>query len=425
MLNKKILAAGLSFMLLSTAAGCRSIENHDSAAAAKIAELQAATTENKAGMDGNAAPEEATIATVKKNGGDIRVIAAGDNMIQTAVCTSASVNASGSAVYDFRYCYDGVKDIISKGDLNIINQETLICDNPNIEISGTRGNFNSPAEVGDALMELGFNAISMGNDHVLDKGEGGLESCLDYWDEMINANSGLTVYGAYKNIEDMNNIRLHEVNGLTVALLAYTESTNGNSVSEDSELRIVYTYETELIKEQIETANEIADVVIVSAHWGTEDSLEPAEGTKNLAKDMVNWGADVILGTNPHVPQTMEYLTREDGSQGFVFYSLGNFISSQSYNINLIGEIADFNISVDAMGEVKIEDIKVIPVITQYDDGYLSNVRLIPYSQYTEALCEDHGLPQAVYDPLYAEWNMERIKEIIDAAIPAEFQKLD
>jgi poly-gamma-glutamate synthesis protein (capsule biosynthesis protein) len=121
----------------------------------------------------------------------------------------------------------------------------------------------------------------------------------------------------------------------------------------------------------------------------------------------------------------MEYCTRSDGTQGFVFYSLGNFVSAQTFNINIVGEVADFNLAYDGeTGQVTVEDIQVRPVITQYDDGALSNLRLIAYKDYTEELAAEHGLPYAMSGE-YGVWSMEKIQEIIDTAIPEEYQKLD
>lgn len=427
MLRHRITAAAVSTLMLLSAAGCRSIDNSNDSAipAANIQADPAVTTVIEDGMNGSVAREEATIATVQQNGGEVHIVAAGDNLIQKSVYNSAATHTENGEIYNFGYCYDSVKDIISAGDISIINQETLICDNPDIAISGSNYNFNSPAEVGHALMDLGFDVVSMSNNHLLDKGIDGLESCLTYWDNMQTTYPDLLTYGVYRDEADMNNIRIKEVNGIKIAFLAYTENINGYSVPENSTIQIVLTSEEEKIKSQIEAASAMADVVVVSAHWGVEDSFIVTDGVKEQAQNMINWGADVILGAHPHVPQTMEYLTRDDGSQGFVFYSLGNFISAQTYNINIIGEIADFNIVVSPDGNVTVEDVQVMPVITQFDDGYLSNLRIIPYSEYTEELCSAHGLPYAMSDPYYAEWNMERIKEIIDEAIPEEFQKLD
>ena len=92
---------------------------------------------------------------------------------------------------------------------------------------------------------------------------------------------------------------------------------------------------------------------------------------------MVDWGADVILGGHTHTPQTMEWLTRDDGTKGFVYYSMGNFVCAQTDNFNVVGEMPDFDIVMDgATNEVRLENVKCIPTIVQYDDGSFSNMRI-------------------------------------------------
>ena len=175
---------------------------------------------------------------------------------------------------------------------------------------------------------------------------------------------------------------------------------------------------------EIAAAKEIADVVVVTCHWGVEDTYNVTDGVKALAQKIIAWGGDVIIGTHPHVAQTMEYLPRPDGTQGFVFYSLGNFISAQTDNMNLIGDLADFNIVAKEDGSVTIEDVKVSPVITQFDDGRESNLRLYPYSMYTDELAAQHGLPycSSSTGPSYQVWSMEKIRELFDTSVPEQFR---
>ena len=410
----KLLAAGASLIFILTA-GCRPINNGSSSL----------STENAPdGMNGKVAREEATIANVKQKGGSVRIIAAGDNMLQSGVLNSAEAHSETEGEYNFDYCYEGVKELISGGDIKIINQETLICDNEDIPISGSGYLYNSPPAAGKAVVDAGFNVISMGNNHLLDMGEGGLESCLDYWDSMKMDYRGLITYGAYRNEEDMNNIRTCEINGINLAFLAFTDSLGWYTLSEDSEAKIILLSDEETVKAQIEAASSTADAVIVSVHWGTEDSLEVSDDIKQQAQKMVDWGADVIIGTHPHVAQTMEYLQRSDGSEGFVFYSLGNLISAQTYNINLIGEIAGFDIKSAPDGTISVENVEVSPIITHFEDSSYSNLRVIPYRNYTEELCSIHGLPDLTSNTAYNEWSMDKINEIINTQIPAEFQKL-
>lgn len=352
----------------------------------------------------------------------IHVVAVGDNLVQECVYKSAQVHATDGNKYNFDYCYENIKSLIC-GDLNIINQETLIC-NGDYEISGSNFNFNAPVELGDALIGVGFDVVTMCNNHLLDKGVGGLNSCMDYWDAKRTANSSLLTYGVYRDYMDMQNVRIKEVQGKTVAFLGYTESTNGYSLPENSELEIVYMSQEDVIETQIQAAKQLADVVIVTCHWGVEDTHTVTDRVKDRANKIINWGADVIVGTHPHVAQSMEYLTRADGTQGFVFYSLGNFISAQTDNFNLVGELADFNIVVKEDGGVAVEKVEVTPIITHYEDGKLSNLRLYLYNQYSEELAAQHGLP-ATNSGTYRRWNMEEIQSIFDTAVPKQYQKLN
>ena len=353
----------------------------------------------------------------------IHIVATGDNLVQTAVYKNAQQLAGDGVSYDFKPMYENVRHIIEGADVSIINQETLIC-NGEYEVSGSNFNFNSPVELGQDMIDLGFDVFTIANNHVLDKGVGGLSATLDYWDEKSQLND-IVVCGAYRNEADANNIRTMEVDGVTIAFLAYTEHMNGYKMPSDSEMRVILTDEEEIMEAQIREASEIADVVITAMHWGVEDTHVVSEDRKELAQKLVDWGCDVILGTHPHTAETMEYITREDGSRGFVYYSLGNFISAQTDNFNVVGEIADFTVVVDGeTGDVTLEDVYAIPVINHYDDGKFSNMRLYPYNMYTSELADTHGLP---YAPLGTakSFNMEVIDNIIENNIPEEFRKLD
>lgn len=353
----------------------------------------------------------------------IHIVAAGDNLVQTAVYREASYHAT-DGTYDFLPLYENVRGIIQSGDISILNQETLIC-NDQYEISGSNFNFNSPSQLGDDMIDLGFNVFTLANNHVLDKGTDGLEACLDYWDSRCQMHDDIVVCGAYRNENDMQNIRVKTVDGVTFAFLAYTEHLNGYSIPADSPLRVVLTSETDVIESQIKQAKQIADVVIVAAHWGVEDVHTVSQDRMDLAQKMVEWGADVIIGHHPHTAETMEWKTRSDGTRGFVFYSLGNFISAQTDNFNLVGEIADFDVVIDGeTNAVTLDDVGVIPVINHYDDGSFSNMRLYPYNMYTAELADSHGVPYAPAGTA-KNFGMDVINRIIEENIPVEFRKLD
>lgn len=380
---------------------------------------------NNGGSTANSAQTTTTsITTTEPVAEDkiVHVAAAGDNLIHYSVYKNALNYSADGTTYNFLPMYENVRDIIESADLSILNQETVISQSN--DVVGANFVFNSPPEVAYSMIDLGFDVFTMANNHLLDMGASGLEESLKFWDG-LEAQYGVTALGAYHDEADMQNIRTREVNGVTVAFLAYTEHINGYSIPADSPLRVVLNSETELIESQIKEANEIADVVIVSAHWGVEDTHVVSEDRKELAQNMVNWGADVIIGCHTHTAETMEYLTRPDGTKGFVYYSLGNFICAQTDNFNLVGEIADFDIVVDGeTNEVTLENVGAVPIIIHYDDGSFSNMRIYPYSMYTPELAAGHGVPYAPWGTA-KDFSMEVVDRIVEENIPAEFRKLD
>lgn len=356
----------------------------------------------------------------------VHVAAAGDNLIHYSVYKAAEANAVNGEQYNFAPIYENVRSIIESADVAILNQETVISQSN--EVCGANGGvliFNSPPEVADAVIDLGFDVFTMANNHLLDMGASGLEESINFWNAKARENN-LTVLGAYLNQEDCENIRVREVNGMKIAFLAYAEHINGFSIPSDSSLRVVMNYEEDVIERQIKKANEIADAVIVSAHWGVEDTNVVSDDRIQLANKMVNWGADVILGCHTHTAETMEWITRDDGTQGFVYYSMGNFVCAQTDNFNLVGEIPEFDLVMDeATGNLTLENVGCIPTIVHYDDGMFSNLRIYPYSMYTPELAASHGVPYATPRGNYPDFSWDIINNIINENIPKEFQHLD
>lgn len=376
--------------------------------------------------EGTTVPEETTEEqTTLPPDKVVHVTAAGDNLIHHSVMVNARELAGGSG-YDFKPLYSEVKYLIQDADVAVLNQETVISESN--EVRGAEGGvliFNSPPEVADAVIDLGFDVFTMANNHLLDMGTSGLEESINFWNRKAVEND-LTVLGAYLDEEDANNIRVREVNGVKIAFLAYAEHINGfDALLDDVPLRVIKNEEEDVIERQIKQARQIADAVIVSAHWGAEDTTIVSEDRTELANKMVEWGADVILGCHTHTAQTMEWIERDDGTKGFVYYSMGNFICAQTDNFNVVGELADFDIVIDGTtGELRLEDVGCIPTIVHYESEF-SNMKIYPYSKYSPELAERHGLPYAVPQGTYTDFGWDVINDIIDEAIPTEFRKLD
>lgn len=342
----------------------------------------------------------------------VRVVAVGDNLIHDGIYNQAHQRAK-DGTYDFDYAYQYVEGLIKPADIAILNQETPIAND--LFPPSNYPMFNSPTQLGDKMIDMGFNVISHSNNHVLDKGEKGMLATLDYWDSR-----NIMYYGAYRNQADLDKIRIKEVNGITFSFVGFMEHTNGLKLPANSEAKLVYTSQVDEMERLIKKARSASDVVVVSVHWGVETINQVTDAQKNLGKKFVEWGADIIIGTQPHTIQTMEYIEKPDGGKAFVTYSLGNFISAQSYNLTMVGGLIDLNVRKElSTGKIYIEDVKCIPIITHYDSGY-RNIRSYPYSMYSQELANQHGIKST------GQWfDMKFIDKLVTENIPEEFRYLN
>ncbi len=299
---------------------------------------------------------------------DITFAACGDNLINSYLYNQAKARGKDGK-YDFSFCYDKVKDFFMNTDLNWINQETLVTDT--IKPS-TFPRFSTPGDIVRNLYDYNFRVFSLSNNHSYDQKEEGLTETVKFWKSMPEdvVTSGIT---GVKN-DSYKKISIKTVNDVKFAFLSYTYGTNGLSVSDSSKYRVIYLSQTDTIKKQIKLARKKADVVIVSCHWGDEDRHYVTESQRSMAKNLTKWGADLIIGTHPHVVQTAEWVKSGD-RKAFCVYSLGNFISGQSKADNLIGTVLSltFRCEEDMLNDtrtVSIVESKLIPTVTDYRGSY-------------------------------------------------------
>ncbi|MBQ8015108.1 MAG: CapA family protein, partial [Clostridia bacterium] len=232
----------------------------------------------------------------------VSFVAVGDNLIHKPIYNQAAARTSGG--YDFSYAYENFAERIAEPDVAILNQEAIISTEHNVS---TYPMFNSPVELGEEMLEIGFDVFNIATNHSIDCGEKGLISAINFW----KSKEAITC-GAYLNFDDYGNIPMHEVNGVKIAYIGFTESTNGLSLPDDSEVILVKAQDEILLQNRVMKADEVADIVIVSAHWGNEYTHEPTQTQRDLAQKLASWGADVIIGTHPHVIQPIEYITNQD-----------------------------------------------------------------------------------------------------------------
>jgi poly-gamma-glutamate synthesis protein (capsule biosynthesis protein) len=340
----------------------------------------------------------------------ITILGAGDDLIHSTLYNRAKKLAGGKG-YNFDPMYERVAGRIQSADIAVVNQESILASKV-APISGYPL-FNSPTEVGDELVHLGFDVINQANNHVLDMGEKGIKAALDYWDTQP-----VTAIGVYRNDADLQNIRIVEAKGIKTAHIGITEMTNGLYLPKGSKDRIVYASDTELIKSLIQKAKRMADVVVISVHWGNEDTYTLSDKQKKLAQEMVDWGADIIFGNHPHVVQQLTLLTRaSDGAKCPVIFALGNFISGQLYGRNMVSGFLTVTMTKNFQtGKTTYSGMKFEPIVTHYGAGF-ANLSIYPLSEYSESLASKHGVRKRTRN-----FSMKFIQGIIDRNIPKEYQ---
>lgn len=337
----------------------------------------------------------------------VSFIAAGDNIVYYGNVRDAQKNAEGTEQrYDFRPSYTDIKEIVEEHDLAFINQETLMCGD-GYDLS-YYPRFNSPTELGNAVVDTGFDIIGMANNHMLDKGESGLLATLDYWE-----NQPVTRIGAYRSRADFDAITVIEKNGIKIALLAFTYGTNGLSLPASSEVYIPYIDEA-LIREKVTEAETLADVTIVSIHWGYENTFRTNDQQREIAKLISECGGDVILGHHPHVIQPIEWIESGD-NRTLCIYSLGNFMAEMAADYNMLGGMLSFELVKRGDEAVIVENAVFIPTVFDFNKSFYNN-HIYLLEAYTEEQAKNHGI--SYYGN---HTTLAKLRGYVTDTIPAEF----
>ncbi|WP_338472262.1 CapA family protein [Niallia sp. XMNu-256] len=322
----------------------------------------------------------------------IQLSAVGDILIHEDLYNAASV---GNNQYDFTPMFELVKPYMEGADITFANQETMI---GGVELGlSTYPAFNSPVEIGDALKNSGVDIVSIANNHTLDRREQAVLNSIDHWNKI-----GMLYTGAYSSFEDQKSIRVIEKDGIKVAFIAYTYGTNGIPVPEGKEY-LVNLIDKQRIKDEIDRAEEIADVVAVSLHFGNEYERMPNEAQKELVQFSVDEGADLIIGTHPHVLQPFSWVQGKDGNRAYVMYSLGNFFSGQIGEYKQMGGIASIEIEKVIDGEqidITLKNPKFLPTYVRRQKDF----KIIPMHLLTN---DDVKNPQGLLEDLKRHMSQE------------------
>lgn len=297
----------------------------------------------------------------------VTLCAVGDQLITEYLLPFADAYAgdTGDGVYDFTPWYREVKPFIQKFDLRYINQETVMAGGEDgYEYSGYPV-FNSPDSAAESISETGFNLVNFATNHTYDLGTFGIEASHEVWQEYPH----LLIGGSYLTKEDRETVHMIERNGMTFAFLAYTYGDN--SFSDASNMPNDYyscVFDKAAIEADVKRAQQIADAVIVSMHWGTEYTNEPNDQQIEYARFLADLDVDLVLGSHAHTIQPVEYVTGESGNEIPVVYGLSDFTSCWTITNTIISGIFSCDFVRGENGDVEVKNLAWHPTI-EWDDG--------------------------------------------------------
>lgn len=328
---------------------------------------------------------------------DISLMAVGDNLIHMGVVHTGK---QSDGTYDYRFLFEGISPFLDVADIKIINQETVLGGNER----GFSGfpYFNSPTEIGDAIVDAGFNIVLQASNHSADQDLDGLLHCAGYWDNQAD----ILMSGIHSDATKTSDFPILTIKDISFAILNYTYGPNLEVLPKNleghlnllcdydkSSYRMDFTSLNPRVLEDIAAAKEMADIVIVCPHWGTEYTTTPSRYQESFAKEMTAAGADLIIGTHPHVVQPVEWITADNGNRALCYYSLGNYVSTQKEGLCMLEGMAwtTFHVTEDNIF-IQEENTGILPMVCHYTAGPVRIENIYLLEDYTAEQASSHGI---------------------------------
>lgn len=289
-------------------------------------------------------PEEQAIPET----GDVRLslIAVGDIMLARGVGTRISKNSVD-------YPFEHVRDIISGADLAFGNLETTLA-TTGTKLPGKQIWFRAVPEAAQGLKRAGFDVVSLANNHILDYDTPALMETIHTLE-----NRGIGFVGAGENLSRARQPLIVIKDGLRLGFLAYNEFYNyywstayKRTFEATDQIAGTAPMKGEIIEEDIKKLRGLCDILVVSLHWGIEESNSVTGKQRELAHNIIKWGADLVLGHHPHVLQGIEFYNGK-----LIAYSLGNFVFDQNDENNKQSMILEITFK-----NSNIEKVSALPV---------------------------------------------------------------
>ena len=279
----------------------------------------------------------------------IRISAVGDILCENSILEDAY--DKGTQNYDFTSMFKNMSTFFADSDITVGTMETNYTDN---KYSGY-GQRNSPISFAEALKNIGIDLVSISTNHSLDYGIEGLQ-------ETKRALEGIGYDVVGDNLGE-SRVKIKTIKNTKIAFLSYTYGFENQNSKTKEELDSANIYNSEIAKKDLEYAKENADYSIIIMHWGDAYSTKPNKEQQNIAKFLVENGADMILGNHASAVQKMEVMQSPEGKNVLVAYSLGNYISGETMDISKIELVLNIELRKSGeTGEVVLSKVNYTPI---------------------------------------------------------------
>ena len=270
-----------------------------------------------AGTMGDAMDKDNSSKSISAYDGDslVKGTVVGDMMLGRSIMNKGSKD-------DYSGMFSGVSSLWQDSDYVSGNLECVLLDNPSdYKKNDKEIHINAETKTADVLKKSGFTLINLANNHLADFCADGVVNTINKLEK-----TGLDYVGAGKNITEAGKYNIQEVNGIKIATVSVSDIIPKNFSATVGKAGILST-NTMRYYQAVREASEEADLVIANIHWGVEYGFNQTERQEQLGRNLINFGADIVIGSHPHVLQPIEKY-----NDGIIFYSMGNFVFDQGWS---------------------------------------------------------------------------------------------
>jgi len=219
-----------------------------------------------------------------------------------------------------------IKETLAYADISMINLECPLSFRGSKE-KDKQFTFRGKPEFVKALQSAGIDMVSLANNHVMDYGEISLLDTMKHLDD-----AGILYVGAGKNENTANMPVYIDKGGIRIAVLSSSHVIPFvHWRAEKNKPGVASAYDPARLLSEVKKAAEKADIVLVYLHWGKEMNSQPVQYQKNLARMLIDDGADFVVGSHPHTVQGLEFYKGK-----LIAYSLGNLVFTNSFKDTML-----------------------------------------------------------------------------------------